>query len=29
MIRHLIEDALELIGIACFVCFVFFIALAI
>jgi len=29
MIRHLIEDALELIGITSFVCFVLFIALAI
>ncbi len=29
MIRHLIEDALELIGIACFVCFVLFVAIAI
>ena len=28
MIRHLIEDILELIGIASFVCFVLFIALA-
>jgi hypothetical protein len=29
MIRHLIEDILELTGIACFICFVLFIALAI